>query len=460
VAKRSPSILYRIVWLHLLALAAISIAISAAVYFLLNATVDDFEKRMLRDHAASVSQHLALKDGQWSLTLPSDLQAIYAHGYGGYALAVITDNGHVVYSSLPNGSLILNQTDKPPPEFFRQSRGASIYYGITMPVTRNGRSCWIQVGQNLQNPDVIIDDVVALFLGQIVWFVIPIFVVLVMIDIFLMRRLLAPIVAASQVASSISPNRPLRRLPTTNLPREVLPLAVTVNEALERLDSGLRAQREFTADAAHELRTPLAILRTHVDTKLEGEVALALQNDIDAMSHIVDQLLELAELEGSAGLVDERIDLNTLCTDLVSMMAPVALAVDKSLELVCVTEPVWVRGNTVMITHALRNMVENAIRYSKPDSRIEIEVSQPGTIQVKDRGPGIRQTERELIFQRFWRRNRQDREHAGLGLAIVAKIVQLHGGAVGVADREHGGAIFTITLPVFDKSEGTERYTD
>ena len=162
------------------------------------------------------------------------------------------------------------------------------------------------MGQNLENPDVIIDDVVALFVGRIAWLVIPIFMVLLLVDVLLMRRLLGPIIAASHVASSIGPDQPLLRLPTGDLPREVLPLAEAVNEALDRLEKSLQAQREFTADAAHELRTPLAILRTHVDTILDAPAAAALQSDIDAMSHVLDQLLELAELESFAISHGER----------------------------------------------------------------------------------------------------------------------------------------------------------
>jgi signal transduction histidine kinase len=447
MAKRPPSILYRIVWLHLLALAGISAAITAAAYFLLNSTANDFEERMLRDHATTVLSHLTFTNGNWQLKLPLDLQAIYSHGYGGYALAVVDRDGHIIYSSLPNGSSFIGPAPlKLQSMFFHQKRDTSIYYGVTMPVARGGHSAWIQVGQNLQNPDVIVDDVVALFLTRITWLVAPIFVVLFIVDLLLIRRLLAPIIGASVAALSIGPNCPLARLPTSKLPREILPLAEAVNDALDRLENGLRAQREFTADAAHELRTPLTVLRTHIDTMLDNQPALALQSDIDAMSRIVDQLLELAELEGFSPGWGERIDLNVLCGDVVAMMAPIALADEKSLELDCGLDPIWVSGHAEMLFRAMRNLVENAIRHSEVKENIEVAVVRPATIQVKDRGPGIMASERNLIFQRFWRRDRQDKGHAGLGLAIVAKIVQLHRGSIEVSGRKGGGAIFAVIL--------------
>ena len=447
MAERSPSILHRIVWLHLLLLAAIAIAITAAVYFLLNATVNDFEEHNLRDHAASVARYLAWSGRDWTLALPPDLKSLYAQGYGGYALAVVSGDGRVVYTSLANDSPFLRiEPSASPSEFFHQRRNASVYYGLTTRIVRNGKVAWIQIGQNFSNPDVFIDDVVARFLGRIAWFVVPIFTVLLLANILLMRRLLAPIVAASQAAAAIGPDRPQARLRTKGLPREVQPLAQAANQALDRLEAALRAQQEFTADAAHELRTPLAILRTHADTKLGGEMARAFQADIDGMSHIVDQLLELAELEGGAIGVDAIVNLDNLGAEIVGAMAPIALAEGKSLELECGPAPVLVQGNAEMLSRALRNLVENAIRYSPAGQAVEVQIAAPATVRIKDRGPGIELSERAFIFQRFWRRERGARGHAGLGLSIVAKITQLHGGTISITDRAGGGTIFTLML--------------
>jgi len=446
--RRSPSILYRIIGLHVVALGGVAIAVTAAAYFLLNATVNNFENRILRDHAASVASYLTFDKDHWSLGLPPDLSAIYTKGYGGYALAVVSGGGHVIYSSLPNDRAFSgSEPAYTQSVFFHQNRGTSTYYGVILPVNRQGREAWIQVGQNLENPDVIIDDVVALFVGSIVWFVIPIFVILLLVDVLMMRRLLGPIIAASKVAAAIGPDQPLLRLPTGNLPREVLPLADAVNQALDRLERSLQAQREFTADAAHELRTPLTILRTHVDTILDHPAAAALQSDIDAIGRMLGQLLELAELEGFTIGSDEQVNLTELGLEVVSLLAPIALADHRSLAYLAGPEPVWVRGNADMLFRALRNLIENAIRHSPADHSVDVEVTLPAIIRVKDRGPGIKPAERTVIFQRFWRRDRQAKGHSGLGLAIVAKIVQLHGGIIAVADREGGGAEFCLEFP-------------
>ena len=156
---------------------------------------------------------------------------------------------------------------------------------------------------------------------------------------------------------------------------------------MNRLEEALKAQREFTADAAHELRTPLAILRTHIDTKLDPVIAKELQADVSATVRILDQLLELAELEATSTSGWGDADLRELCTGVVALMAPLAIAEGKSVEFSGADGRLIVWCNADMITRALRNLVENAIRFSPSGGAVEVELAAPDAILVKDRGP-------------------------------------------------------------------------
>jgi len=447
VRLRFKSILSRIIWLHLLALAGVFIMVSSASYFLLDTTAGVFEERVLRDHAAAVAQHLGMSKGNWSMELPPDLKLLYSGGYDGYALAVIDDANRTIFSSFPGNRSLSTPAHFPTaPSFFQQRRENSVFYGVNFPVQKDGRVALVQVAQDLENSDVILDDVVANFLRRIAWIVTPIFVLLVAIDSLIFRRALQPITNASQLAQTIRPNNIGLRLPTAGVPSEVLPLVEAINQALDRLEHGFRVQREFTADAAHELRTPLSVLKTQIDMLEDRSTAQGLRPHVDAMSRIVSQLLELAELEAIAIGTEETADLTEVCSEAVSIMAPIALAHKKTIELTGTSEPVWIRGNSEMLFRAIRNLIENAIRYTANGTSVEVDVSSTGVVRVKDRGPGIPVSERKLIFDRFWRRDRLSEEHAGLGLSIVERAIQIHGGYVIVDERPGGGAIFSVNL--------------
>jgi signal transduction histidine kinase len=443
--KTGTSIVGRIIFAHFLALAASAVVVSAAAYFLLTSTVNDYEQRILRDHAIAVAQYLTFQNGHWTLSLPPELQAVYTRGYGGYALAVSDENGRLLYSSVPHGGELLGKMPVDEGLILQRVHGMD-YYGFNYPAHANGHLAWIGVAQSYASPDVIIDDVVARFLRRIALIMLPFFGFLLFLDTLLIRRVLRPVRQASEVAASISPARPAERLPAAQLPQEISPLAKAVNQALDRLEAALSTQREFTADAAHELRTPLAILRTRVDTTVEPAVARELQADIDAVVRILDQLLELAELEGSVNTATGGADLNDLCAEVVALMAPLAIAEGKGLELAASEKRAVCPCSPDMISRAVRNLVENALRFSPLGGTVHVAVISPATIRVEDQGPGVRPEDREMIFRRFWRRNRQSKDHAGLGLAIVAKVAQIHGGSITVQENAGGGAIFELTL--------------
>ena len=139
---------------------------------------------------------------------------------------------------------------------------------------------------------------------------------------------------ASSEAQRIGPSQTDVRLPTDGLPSEVLILVRAVNQAFDRLEQGFHAQREFTADAAHELRTPLAILRTRVDTFPETSISEAVRKDVERMSRVVNQLLDLAELDTSVIEPCEETDLQSVCADVVEYIAPLALRESKELSLI------------------------------------------------------------------------------------------------------------------------------
>ena len=159
------------------------------------------------------------------------------------------------------------------------------------------------------------------------------------------------------------------------MPREILPLVKAVNQALDRLERGFRTQREFTADAAHELRTPLAILRARIDTLENKTVREALRHDIAGMSRIVSQLLDIAELESFVVDPEEKADLQSVAAEVAAFIAPLAVAQGKSIALGGAKDPVWIKGNPEALFQAIRNLAENAISHTPAGTTVEIEVS-------------------------------------------------------------------------------------
>jgi len=178
--------------------------------------------------------------------------------------------------------------------------------------------------------------------------------------------------------------------------------------------------------------------------KNDPGVAKALHLDIEAMSRVVSQLLDIAELEGFAIDPAEVADLQAACAEIAGFVAPLALDQGREIALLGATGPVPVKGNAEMIKRAIRNLAENAIRHTPKDTLVEFTVEENGTVTVSDRGPGIPVKERELIFRRFWRRDRSRQGSSGLGLSIVHRIAELHGATIEVENRATGGAQFSL----------------
>jgi signal transduction histidine kinase len=445
---RAGSILSRILWLHAAALAAVAVAMPLATYLLLETTAAGFENQTLRAHAKSLASYLTAEPGgNFRLYLPPDLRTFYLHGFDGFAYSIVDGSGRVLFSSLKGGGQLPGgSTARGAPSYFQRPLGRAIYYGASFPVLRGGQTIRIEVGQDLEHPDVIIDDIVAGYLARVGWFTIPILLLLLIIDVLIVRRALAPVTRASDMARAIDPGRIDLRLPVANVPAEVRPLVLAINQALDRLEHGFRAQREFTADAAHELRTPLAVLRARIDTLADSGTASALRSDLENMTHVVNQLLAVAELEANVTGAMGTIDLHGVCSEVAASLAPIAIAQRKDIALVGADAPVHVRGNAPMLHRAIRNLAENALRHTPEGTSVEIGVSRDGAVSVSDEGPGVAPSERELIFRRFWRRDRARADGAGLGLAIVSRIVEAHAGKIEVSNRKGGGAVFSITL--------------
>lgn len=262
-----------------------------------------------------------------------------------------------------------------------------------------------------------------------------------------MRRAIAPLHLASHRAAAIGPRSSGVRLPTEGMAEEVLPLVAAVNGALDRLDKALEAQRQFTADAAHELLTPLAVLRANVDTIDDKEIASAFRQDVNAISELVKQLLELSEFDGLDPAQAEIIDPADVCVEVAAMMAPAAHAENKEIAFTGPDTPVRAYSCPKSLARALRNLVKNALAATPTGTTVEIKLARDGAISVSDQGRGVPPEKREIIFRRFWRGSHGDRPGAGLGLSIVKRFVDTYGGAIEVGDAPGGGAVFTLRLP-------------
>jgi signal transduction histidine kinase len=216
-----------------------------------------------------------------------------------------------------------------------------------------------------------------------------------------------------------------------------------MNRALDRLEQAMQTLESFTADAAHEMRTPLSILKLRVDALEPGPAKNALREDVAAMTRLVNQMLDLAQADTLDSQINHTVDLGTLARDVVERMLPVAVARGCDIELMDQGGGT-VKGHAEALSRVLVNLIDNAIAYSPRDRAIDVIVGPGARLVVRDRGPGFSPETAELLFRRFWRGAAPGRAGAGLGLAIAQSILSRHGATITADNAADGGAVFTI----------------
>jgi signal transduction histidine kinase len=273
-------------------------------------------------------------------------------------------------------------------------------------------------------------------------------------------QVLKPIGRITDVARDIQATDLSRRIGLEGPEDELKDLADTFDEMLGRLDQAFESQRQFIHEASHELRNPLAVIRTNLDVTLSDphvsaddlrDAAKVVQKSTDRMTRLVDDLLIYAR-KGSLSLERERVDLSTITQEAADEFAPSAAAHQVRLDHAA-PDGLWVDGDRLALRQALANLLANALRLSPEHSVIRVSAGREGPwvwMAVEDQGPGVAVDDHERIFQRFWRGDpRAGREagRSGLGLTIVRQIAEAHGGQVKLASEPGRGAAFAVWLP-------------
>ncbi len=247
-------------------------------------------------------------------------------------------------------------------------------------------------------------------------------------------RGLQPLQALSAAIAARSADK-LDPITLSSVPKEVQALVASLNGLLQRLSHSMAQERRFTADAAHELRTPLAAI------KVQAEVALAAQDrqqrdqalhgiieGINRTTRLSEQLLMLARLDHLAPESQQTVDLAELARQCAARHADSAL--DKDIDLsVSASAPCQIRGDPVLLEALIGNLIDNAIRYTQPQGCIEVGILPVGerkSLSVKDDGPGLSEQDRERVLHRFYRAEGNGASGSGLGLSIVERIAQVH----------------------------------
>lgn len=423
------SLLGQFVLLHVVTALVATIALSLGVAMLLHSTADHYQRRLLRQQAAIVASASPL------VALPGDALT------DGMAIAIIDRRRAVLMAKGPARPRIVAAVPMDHgAHFFR--RGVIEAYSV--PIA-GGR--WIVASQDSAAPEVITDDIVSAFLKRFALLVLPIAALVPLIGALLTRRLTRRMQAVSATAAAIGPRTLDTRLPRGILPSEVEPLAAATNEALDRLEDGFRTQAAFAADIAHELRTPLAVIRLRVDAVDDAAVKDALLASVDRAARVVAQMLALADLERPIEDAGEPLDLAALAEAVVTSRAPSILVGGRTIALEDLSAGTGSIGYPGAVLLALENLVDNAVRHTARGTAIVVRVGPGPCLSVSDDGDGVPPEQLARLKDRFWRGDGSRPEGSGIGLSIVDRVTRAHHGTLDITQGPNGtGLHFAMRL--------------
>lgn len=435
-------------------------------YLVAKSIANDPFDHILDDKVTVLAQEVVAQGASGSLQLPDKmLETLTADGLDNLRVQVLSRKGEYLLGdpkTLPLQNresssvgvvqfkdLVVNGED------FRLA-----YLWMELPIIGDERFTLVQIAETLNKRESLANEIIkGVILPQFV--ILPLAVLLVW---FGLSRGIAPLNSLLDIIRTRKPDD-LSALQTSDTPEELLPVITALNEQLARLQQTILTQKRFVADAAHQLKTPLAGLRMQTEL-LADETDPAnrqaglrrLKTGTERSTRLVNQLLALARTEAPLVLKYEQVDLCTIARDVTRDSVPEALNRRIDLGMEAPDHPVYIRGQTLMLTEMLKNLVENAMRYSPEGSCVTVRVADNSqreamVLEVEDDGPGIPEDERKMVFDRFYRVLGTNQDGSGLGLAIVQETAQQHKATVVILDNPRSthpgrpGTLIRVSFP-------------
>jgi len=249
----------------------------------------------------------------------------------------------------------------------------------------------------------------------------------------------------SDQAGRIDLERLGERPPSEGLPSEMLPVVDPINAALGRVEDGVERQRRFIANAAHELRTPVAILRARIDAIESPRSKPELQSDVRQLQNILEQLLSTVRASESGGSRGAEVDLGEAVGAVAADYLPLAIKNARRIKFHDAGRAICIRGDRRALASIVGNLIDNALRAEPEGGVVLVSVDSEGGVAVIDHGEGVGIEDREAIFEPFWRK-RETTPGAGLGLAIAKELIEKLRGRIWVEDTPGGGATFKLSF--------------
>lgn len=445
-----PRIRVRFTVLYAATLLVVLVGAATVLRFALRATLEREFEESVRASAGLVTQFFRTEVNEYRT-----IEATLTHISG-----ELVFEDRIIRYRYPNGNLFRSKLPLAKP---RVTRLRTPMHSVRFPLDTDLAPGWqVEVDASMSNMLALQARIDRWFL-----FGIPLLVLTAAVaGWWLTGRTLQPVGNMADAAARIGPASGVR-LPVTDPNDELGRLGTRFNALLDRLDGALSQQRQFIADAAHELRTPIARMRARVELAMlqspdsaspreRTEILTALDTELRAVTHQVDELLQLARADAAGDEVmadPQRLFLDDLVADEMPRWRPQAKQLGAELTL-GVHEETAVRGDGILLARLCGVLVDNALRYGAHSGVVRVSV-QPhdgrALLTVEDNGDGVPFEDRARIFDRFFRGERARHRRAdgsGLGLAIAAWVVRRHAGTISVSDSELGGAKFVVDLPL------------
>lgn len=307
-------------------------------------------------------------------------------------------------------------------------------------------NAWLRVARARSDVDALANTFFAQLLDEMGWAALMLLLAIVVTAVAVVRVSLLGLRRVAVQAGRITfENLGRERLDGASAPAEVQPLIAAVNTALDGIQTGASAQRDFSIHAAHELRTPLADLRLRLEGLPSGADRTAAMRDVDAMARLFEQLLHIARLGGGAAFDLQPLDLAETVAEVLREAAPRLVAEGRPVEAEGLETPVLVLGDTTLIALVLRNLLENVRKHTPVGTQVTVRVAEDGTVFFHDTGPGLPPRFHRASFARFARGNDDVRSGSGLGLSICETAMRRMGGTFRL-DPSVADCLFVMTF--------------